>query len=288
MAGRNYDRLPILEFGRHLLDSNDLDPVYVALRATGWDAETVCRFLVAYWCWYDCGVASYMTGQTDEEFWRAMLVAAANEEAAPHGGRWTRGKERRHARGQQGITMVERLAEAYPEPIRFVAACCPPRDEEGDSTTCKAIMGRVKKHYLFGDWIAFKIADMAERVLRTNVSFEQAEVFMFKDPVESALLLWRTRTGQPEGAKPKNRSETIRGVVAWLVEQFADRTAPPLGDRPVGLQEVETILCKWKSHQHGHYPLNNDIDEINEGLDPWLAHSDHAGEFAEAMPRRMA
>ena len=55
-------------------------------------------------------------------------------------------------------------------------------------------------------------------------------------------------------------------------------------ERPVGLQEVETILCKWKSHMNGHYPLNNDIMEIRHGLKDWLPVSALARAFYDAMP----
>lgn len=70
-------------------------------------------------------------------------------------------------------------------------------------------------------------------------------------------------------------------VVAYLEETFSDLLAPPLFDRPIGLQEVETVLCCWKSHMNGHYPLNNDIDEIQEGLRGW---GTAASAFSKMMP----
>jgi hypothetical protein len=83
---------------------------------------------------------------------------------------------------------------------------------------------------------------------------------------------------------PKDKDKAIQQVVDYLIEYFAKNTAPPLHDRPVGLQEVETILCKWKSHQNGHYPLNNDIDEIRAGVKSWIPISDTAQQFRRDMP----
>ena len=58
---------------------------------------------------------------------------------------------------------------------------------------------------------------------------------------------------------------------------------PPLYDRPIGLQEVETVLCKWKSHLNGHYPLYNDTDEINHGMINWLPGNEVAEQFYKNM-----
>ena len=108
---------------------------------------------------------------------------------------------------------------------------------------------------------------------------------MFKDPAKAATMLFRAKMKLPPEAVLKYEKEAIHVVVKYLTEQFADLEAPPYYDRPIGLQEVETVLCKWKSHLNGHYPLYNDIDDINEGLEPWRAISETADKFANAMPK---
>jgi hypothetical protein len=143
---------------------------------------------------------------------------------------------------------------------------------------------RAQELPLFGPWISFKVADMVDRVLGIHVDFTGDDVFMFKDPTEAALRLWRLKAGLNESAQPKEPAKAISQVVAYLTDYFKECKAPPLYDRPVGLQEVETILCKWKSHENGHYPLNNDIDEIRAGVQPWKAISDTAQQFMAAMP----
>jgi len=281
MSKQDYKRLTIEEFGRHLITSGDLDPVYISLGEAMDDTDQLYRWLIAYWCFYHCGVASYMSEYKGQEFWKKMLVAAHNELPAPDGGRWPRAKERRHARGLQGIAMVARLRSKYgakPEQMvdNLVVAC-------GGGVNFSEISRRVRVHILFGPWIAFKVGDMLERVLECPINFDNSDVFFFKDPHKAALMVWRTKMGLPEGAKPRNEGVVIREIVDYLKGEFSDLQAPPGQDRPIDLQECETILCKFKSHLSGHYPLYNDIDEICEGLEVW---GDTAKSFLRHMPKR--
>ncbi|MCK5639904.1 MAG: hypothetical protein KAJ19_03875 [Gammaproteobacteria bacterium] len=283
---RNYERLEIEEFGRHLITTGDLDPVYIALPKAIPDVKQMQRWLIAYWCLYHCGTASYLSEFEGREFWHSLVEAAKNDKPAPTGGRWTRGSERRHWRGKQAIDSALSLMERHFKPEDMVDYIMHSTPDTSLRTPYTEIAERTKEHRAFGPWISFKVADMAERILKVPVDFSEAEIFMFKDPVKAALMLWRKRHNLPDNAEPKNQAEVIHKVVVHLTETFSDLTAPPLGDRPVGLQEVETCLCKWKSHMNGHYPLFNDIDEINEGLSEWAGVSKTAQEMLKAMPKR--
>jgi hypothetical protein len=285
MATRSYERLGIVPFGRHLITSGDLDPVYIALVKMELDQRQLYRWLIAYWCLYHCGAACYLSEREGPEFWKGLMAAAKNDAPAPTSGRWPRGHERRHFRGEAAVKatkvlwgrflnrpeeMVERLLEGMEEPMPY-----------------EMLAPQVKEYPLFGPWISFKVCDMVDRVLGRPVDFTQAAVFMFDDPVKAALMLWRKHHGYDECVSPKHQGTVIAGVVQWLESQFKELTAPPLHDRPIGLQEVETVLCKWKSHMNGHYPLNNDIDEISGGLEEWRSTCDTVKQFEHHMPRRM-
>ena len=135
---------------------------------------------------------------------------------------------------------------------------------------------------------------MLDCVLCRPVDFDEAAVFMFKDPAKAALMQWdlHNTTELPSDCWPKLvngkslRDAAIHDTVQRLTQEFNDLRAPPSYKRPIGLQEVETVLCKWKSHMNGHYPLFNDTDEINEGMVNWLPHSEAAVTFAKAMVQR--
>lgn len=273
MSGRDYPRLNIEEFGRQLITSGDLDPIYVAL-VNATDAgdlshPQLLRWLIAYWCFYHAGVASYLSSFEGHAFWQKVWIAAENERESPIGGRWPRGHERRHFRGNNARNSVEDLSGLYgdrPEDMFDVLLGA------GATATLdlRAVSARVQQHVGFGPWMGFKVADMIDRVLGVRITFTDAEVFMFKDPEKAAMMLWEQRQGHlyPAGSKPK-REVILAGITDYLIKTFADLPAPPSGDRPVNIQEVETVLCKWKSHMNGHYPLYNDIDEIDAGLAPW-------------------
>src|SRR6185437_10528018 len=69
--------------------------------------------------------------------------------------------------------------------------------------------------------------------------------------------------------KPPSAEKKRNQVVAHLARQFGDLLAPPWRDRPVNIQEIETVLCKWKSHLHGRYPVGKDTSEVKHGLYAW-------------------
>lgn len=281
MSKRDYPRLPIEDFGRHLIVSGDLDPVYIALGDGLSSVEQLQRWLVAYWCFYHCGLACHMSEMEGPGFWKEMMRAARNETPAPTGGRWPRGHERRHARGEQGLRMVAGLRERYlARPQEMVESLL--RHCQG-GVTYESVAQRVQEHTYFGPWIAFKVADMLERICAAPINFSEAAVFMFKDPVKAAEMLYRQRAGVPENARVKTEA-VVHPIVEHLREAFKDLSAPPHRERGIELQEVETVLCKWKSHMNGHYPLNNDINEIRAGLAGW---GETARAFDHALPQPM-
>lgn len=294
---RNYPRLSIEEFGSHLLASNDLDPIYVALVECllhqDYDQKQLARWLIAYWCFYHAGVASFLSEQEGLDFWFWMDVAAKNEQESPAGGRWPRGHERRHYRAKIAVDSVESLRQRYgkrpEEMVDYISE--QPRELRGGELSLEAIpfqvaSKRAQEHRGFGPWIGFKVADMVDRVLGIPVDFDEAAIFMFKDPEKAAIMLFEERHPMPEGTRARPKREVIlSNVTNYLKDQFSGFRAPPMGDRPVNIQEVETVLCKWKSHMNGHYPLYNDIRDINTGLQDWLPASEAAQKFYAHMPK---
>jgi hypothetical protein len=296
----SYPLLDIYTFGEHLLKSKDIDPVYVVLNNSGWSTELKARWCLAYWCTYHVGVASYVAAhEAPTEYWWTLGEVAQNVKQAPGGGRWPRGKERRHWRGGQAISSFEDLMRRYgKKPEGFVEAVATPVGAPSDdrydppwpvgnvpgrgwpALEYKLVAQRVQEHVGFGPWMSFKIADMLEQVFRVPVSFDNAAVFMFKDPKEAALRFWRLKYKLPENARPNDEAEVINKVVAHLQDHFQEFLAPN-ENRFVGLQEVETILCKWKSHLNGHYPLNNDIEELRAAALEWLPHTRLVRPFVE-------
>lgn len=277
---RDYPRQDITAFGHYLVNTGDLDPIYIALTKLD-DPALIKRWCVAYWCLYHAGASSWLAEHTGRDFWLQLDRAAWNVAPAPTGGRWPRGHERRHWRAKNATAAVAHLSQHFPNPEDYVDFLS---DNEAGGPFA-AVSLRARSVPSNGPWIAFKIGDMLERCLGIPIDFSQAEVFMFDTPREAAFMLWRKWSGLPDFAKPKEPEAIITRAVAFLKNELAGLTAPPFHDRELGLQEIETVLCKWKSHMGGHYPLNNDIREISEGLLPWVQHSTVAATFLHHMPK---
>lgn len=274
-----YPILPVEEFGAHLLESQDLDPVYVILQSIP-DRITAARWCLAYWCLYHAGLASYVAERpTQGEYWAALREAACNQTACPVGGRWPRGTERRHWRGANALKSLDDLERRYlGEPAGFVDLA------QQKAPSFEGMSNFVQSHSGFGPWMAFKVCDMMEQVFGCTVDFSRAAVFMFDAPKEAALLVWKRKAGLPENVKVKNPQAAIDSVVDYLCDYFGSQLAPNKR-RAVGLQEVETILCKWKSHKNGHYPLNNDLEDVHHQLSSWCPVSSLANDLLSELPR---
>lgn len=272
------EKLSIEEFGTHLLHSEDLDPIYVMLNramfAGVMTKEELHAWCVAYWMDYNAGVAceaiEYCRLRTQglRTFWKFMEDVAKNTSR-----RWPRGSERRHFRGKNATDLVSGLFLKYKTPTDFVQRIF--GENNGDiDLKFNSVAGRVQTHTGFGPWIAFKIADMGERVLGYSVNFDDCQLGIYRDPIRGAVKAvecWGTDCSViPDSITVEKWC--LNYAINRLMETFGDLYAPPLIQpggkmRFINVQEVETILCKWKSHMNGHYPLNKDTREIRETLE---------------------
>jgi hypothetical protein len=270
-----YQRLEIEQFGRQL----------IALVGAELPEDQLKRWLVAYWCFYSVGPACWLSEHDGDDFWGHMWDAARNTTETPLGGRWPRGAERRHFRGQQAMKAVDELSERYrPRPDRMVDYIAAIRTENSRPPMMfEGVFKRAKEHRGFGDWIGFKVADMIDRCGINPVVFDEAAVFMFKDPALAVDVLWERRVG-PIARSKFNAIERRHRTVERLIKEFSDLSAPPLRDRAINIQEVETVLCKWKSHMNGHYPLYKDSREIGHSLMEWAEVSETAKVMRARVP----
>jgi hypothetical protein len=80
-------KLGVYEFGRRLVETNDLDPVYVLLWEAGMETRQLEAWLLAYWCFYDMGTASWIAEsyfdrgtKASTSFWDRMDTAAKSKD----------------------------------------------------------------------------------------------------------------------------------------------------------------------------------------------------------------
>lgn len=233
--------LDIYEFGRQLIETKDLDPVYVLLWNAGLDSARLKRWLLSYWCFYHVGTASWILDQPS--YWKAMATAAGSKE-------YPRCPERRHFRGDNAKKSVEYLQGRGLSELF---------DSLLQETTAVGIMSLVQGWVGFGPWISFKVADMLERLGLSKLEFGRDEV-MYESPLEGAKLLYDVERG---GEPPTDVGDW---AIDAVLQNLGSLKAPPRYERSINAQEVETILCKWKSHMAGRYHVGEDIESCRKGL----------------------
>lgn len=260
------EKTDIITFGKQLLETGDLDPVYIVLWEAGITQEELMRLLVPYWCFYHLGTAAWICSQPN--YWTAMKMAAGSKD-------YPRSSERRHYRGAQALRSVEWLEEVGVVDLWQRLLKC----SNEEYATAEAVITEVKSWVGFGNWIAFKVADMLERLNLFEVVFD-LDTVMYESPRKAAAMLW-DECGQPHSGF----NNECAWAVEWLMENLKEpvtrkvgdthrtflqekvaRLAPPRYERAINLQEIETILCKWKSHMDGHYHVGEDIAATRRAL----------------------
>lgn len=244
-----------IEWGRQLILTKDHDPLYVGLTQWGVRGARLRRFMVAYWCCYSVGASWYISQHSGSRFWDTLETAAANVEPSPLGGRWPRAHERRHWRGQKCVESVWALRSRFRHPEEAVISLEVARSL-GD-------VNRLMDWPQFGPWIAFKAADMLERVLGARVDFPEEVITLYKDPREGA-----------EMAREVLGLATTQDVVTDMLDAYAGMIAPGFcqdSARLCNIQEVETVLCKWKSARKGNYWIGLDTRDHRAELEQWGA-----------------
>lgn len=258
----------VQQFGDALIQTQDLDPVYVGLTKADLPKDQLHRLLISYWMFYHIGAAAWFSEHEGDDFWKNIEVAARNE-LTPRvyelpSDRWPRAAERRHFRGKACLKSVDFFRQRPPE--HWVQSLF------GLNTETE-IMAVAQRWPLFGPWISFKIADMMERVVGIPVQFDPDIGLLYSEPRKMLDLCV---------------AEGGHDATWWytkLAGYFSARLAPPREDRSCGPQELETICCKFKSMRGGHYWVGKDIHEQRAALQGWGA---TAQKILNAYPSEVA
>lgn len=260
-------RMGAAEFGRALIKTGDLDPIYNAIWGANLKEETRDKLLLAYWCLYHLGAAAKIA--ESKNFWRTLQTAAINE-----GLKWPRGAERRHWRGANALNSFRHLKQRFKTPSHAVSYFG--RGIRLNESSFFFVSARVREITGFGPWIAFKVADMLERVAGHVIDFDNCELGIYDEPRKGAALYLHGNEDTPISLTD------VKAAAGMLQAQIGAVLAPPRRDRFVNIQEVETVLCKWKSHTHGRYTVGHDIEEVRRGL---YEQGDLAAELLRFTPK---
>lgn len=240
---------PIVQFGRELITTLDLDPTYVVLHHAGFSDRELRRLLVAYLYFYHLGTAAWIVDQPD--FYDAFDAAAASKE-------YKRSSERRHFRGGQAVATAEWLRGLDTPTFPFDRVL----DLPGPVPSGTALE-LFRANNRFGPWAAFKAVDIVERLGLCRVEWDIADA-MYDSPMSEANVQWQeAHPGEPL----PGRNEVARWACALLASHLGHLDAPPRFERKCSFPEWETCLCKFGSSKSGHYHVGKDITEVRHALE---------------------
>lgn len=174
-----------------------------------------------------------------------------------------RGGARRHFRSTKALRAIEELDRRFPVLHSFFA---------GMPDTWAEARKYITDCPEFGNFSAFKIADMAERTCGVRIDFSAATIKdLSKFPRRGLALAAGSFAGadSPEAMLKKALNNK------WV------RLAPPLYDRPLNLQEIETCLCNY-GHSKWH-PPGYETAELKKLLE---GHGRLAAKLQQHLPTR--
>ena len=238
----------VLEFGEALVTTGDLDPIYNYLYEQKFEPNRLKRWLLTYSMFYHAGVANKASCQQGYHYWDYI---SSGIPAQPVG--FPRSEERRHFRGHTATEAIEFMSQYEPESIV---------DSWYKEPDFPSVIANVQKLKYYGPWIAFKLADMGERCLGLPINFSGCELNIYREPrMGAALVMKGDKNAQITASE---LSEVIEYITSNL--NAKGLLAPPINDRPLNVQEAETILCKFKSMKGGHYYVGKDIEAVEKAL----------------------
>lgn len=206
--------------------------------------------------WDHAGVSAKVAHEsTKVGFWEASRLAVAEK---------ARGGARARFRGQKAVQALHGMEALYPELGKLFKRL------NGHYNDLEPI---IRELPLMGGWAAFKLCDMAERTCGSKISFEGVTLAQIS----------------PHAAHGADAAAAHMGITT---EQLMDKLyqlsglgrwptlAPPLFDRPLNIQEFETMFCNYstaKWHDPGF-----ETKVLHKELDGW---GPIAARFKKELPQ---
>lgn len=251
----------IVAFGRQLLRSKDIDPLYpiLAFLEEGMDEEDALWFTTVYVAWYHLPSAVTAHG--------TLLSLAKGHLSLEQAKQLPTGVERRNNRGGRVIDHLKdfrRNAREYGSKNGgSIRSFLTDSDSLASGKRTLALHDnwhivneQLQRVHGNGRWAAYKHCEILRRVHDWPILAPDMGNQFSSGPREGLATLF----GDLEGQGPEVIAELDkRGVDLQCM--FAERGLD------VDIEELETILCNWKSLRKGKYYVGHDIDELQEQIE---------------------
>ncbi len=245
----------VLLFGRHLVATDDIDPIYPLLkeviRSQRLSVPQAHWLIYLYLCTYNTATAwkfflGYPTPSAARRHW-AELVAWEQQ----HRPQLPLNIERRGLRGGKILAALKGyLDRDIGDPVAWLVSGL---IDNMPVANYVVLWERLQQLPYVGRWAAFKWLDLLKHVLDVEVEAPDMRMQYCSGPRQALEELY------PNAAEPARQDdvyiERLNHLGAQLRERLAERGLVLTWDR------LETVLCNWHSLAHGRYYVGSDIDE---------------------------
>jgi len=231
------ERLGVIEFSKQLIETEDLDPVYVAMYKANLTRAEVSRFIIGWMCFYHTGIAC-MLAKAPRFFDMMCHITRGGKE-------YPRGSQRVHHRGPPAIASTEFLQENFKSAEELLSWCI------SDGLAAKVVFNKVCELVGFGPCFAWRIPDIQEAIGLEPVQFVDRDVDLFYGNPKRGAEICCEEHGL-------GKKDVVMKAHLYVMNHLGHMKAPPMYRRPINVQETETIFCKWKSHIVGRYEVGRD------------------------------
>lgn len=213
------------QFAIELFTTEDSDPGYQILARLPVPIQNKKRFMVAWVTFYNLGLAAKASELSGEAFWKYIYTVYPTAK---------RNSERRHFRGQAGLKAIDTWWKMFPMPSKMV--------DYMEGKDYFEVRENAKTVPQFGDYFVWKWADVQERVFRTPCIFpDKAAACSPKVPQQGAKII------RPDWTI----LNTYNLIAHWMNSK--GMKSPPWYDRPMNMQEAETVCCVYKQYKKGKW-----------------------------------
>lgn len=256
----------LVTFGRHLVATKDLDPIYPLLK---WviqdqrlDDEQAHWLVYLYLCAYNIPTAWAIFQEfNNPHFYSSSIVDSFTKWEAERRPCLRINIERRGLRGGKIVEALKSyscLVAATPQHHWLMATT------DGKFDRLWDFLQKVK---FVGRWAAFKWLDLLKHVLDYDIEFQDMRLAYCTGPRQALeeLYLDGQRNDRQDGP-----------YIEWLnVVGMQLRRALGSSGLSLTYDELETVLCNFHSTMHGRYYVGHDIDEHLGDLVAWPASGLH-------------
>lgn len=234
------------EFSKYEIETGDLDPDYIlmlrAQRLFGLSDEEMSKWVVVKSCVYD-----------SESELQHLLFNVPIKDLVRYGG------ERRKFKpiADQLFDRFDHFIKSSSNGYRSFFFEALPRNARLAMQVIQTVKG-------FGPWAAWKMADLAERVLGVPIDFSEVQFNkIYEYPLKEIMMVASEDESRwKELLRNDDLFQTCMERAMPLFGEALKMKAPPQRDRLVNYQEIETLFCKYHSHAYGHYKPGHDIEKL--------------------------